>query len=348
MRPLRLEMKGLRSYRERVELDLSGGDLFAIVGDTGSGKSSILEAMVFALYNGTTWGGRETTSLISGEGDGTMSVTLEFAADGKRWRVFRRICEGSSPPSMHRLECLTPGEDGFEALNGATHVDRHIRELVGLERQAFVTSVILPQGRFQELLHASGAEKTGILKGIFRLGAIGTVRGRARDRREAERDRENGLLEDRNRFMPDPAGTIRESSRLEGELAPTLEKLRASWTAAEDAAKNLRRISSEREDLLRSREGLAGAAERAAAVAEDLPSLVALAGVYEGEEGDLLSAREEARAAHEEACRERERLLDGGIGPDGLSAALHRARALPEMLEGLRALGEGVGRGGEE
>ncbi len=66
MRPLRLEMKGLRSYRERVELDLSGGDLFAIVGDTGSGKSSILEAMVFALYNGTTWGGRETTSLISG------------------------------------------------------------------------------------------------------------------------------------------------------------------------------------------------------------------------------------------------------------------------------------------
>ncbi len=70
MRPLRLEMKGLRSYRERVELDLSGGDLFAIVGDTGSGKSSILEAMVFALYNGTTWGGarRRTSSRARGTG----------------------------------------------------------------------------------------------------------------------------------------------------------------------------------------------------------------------------------------------------------------------------------------
>lgn len=345
MRPLRLEMKGLRSYRERVKLDLSGRDLLAIVGDTGSGKSSILEAIVFALYNGTTWGGRETSSLISGEGDGTMSVTLEFAADGKLWRVSRRISEGSSPPSMHRLECLTPGEDGFEALNGATQVDRQVEELVGLTRSAFVTSVILPQGRFQDLLHASGTEKTGILKGIFRLSAIGILRGRARDRREEEHAEENGLLEERTRFMPDPAGTIEESARLEGELAPRLENLRASYRVAEDAAERLSRISSERESLARRGGDLEGAADRASGVAEGLSSLLGLAEAYEGEEETLLSGREEARAAHEEAGREREQLLDGGIGPDELLAALYRARALPGKLEELRALGDGVERG---
>lgn len=344
MRPLRLQMKGLRSYRERVELDLSGRDLIAIVGDTGSGKSSILEAIVFALYNGTTWGGRETSSLISGEGDGIMSVTLEFAADGKLWRISRRISEGSSPPSMHRLECLTPDEDGFEALNGATQVDRQVEELVGLSRSAFVTSVILPQGRFQELSHASGTEKTGILKGIFRLGAIGTVRDRARGRREEERAEENGLLEERARFMPDPAGTIEESSGIEGELAPRLEKLGAWCRLAEDAAEKISRISSERAALLRAGEGLGGAVDRAAGAAGRLSSLLGLVEGFEGEEEILLLGREEAQAAYEEACRERERFLDGGIGPDELSAALQRSRALPEKLGELRGLGDGIKR----
>ena len=55
MRPLRLRVRGLRSYRADQEIDFSNVALMAIVGDTGAGKSSILEAITYALYNATTW-----------------------------------------------------------------------------------------------------------------------------------------------------------------------------------------------------------------------------------------------------------------------------------------------------
>ena len=55
MRPLKLAIKGLRSYRQAQEIDFSGKALLAILGDTGAGKSSILEAMCVALYAASTW-----------------------------------------------------------------------------------------------------------------------------------------------------------------------------------------------------------------------------------------------------------------------------------------------------
>ena len=65
MRPLTLRMSGLRSYRSEVTIDFGDPGLIAIVGDTGAGKSSILEALFFALYGGCTWDHRATAPLIS-------------------------------------------------------------------------------------------------------------------------------------------------------------------------------------------------------------------------------------------------------------------------------------------
>ena len=68
MRPLTLRISGLRSYRSDVTIDFGDPGLIAIVGDTGAGKSSILEALFFVLYGGCTWDQRAVVPLISERG----------------------------------------------------------------------------------------------------------------------------------------------------------------------------------------------------------------------------------------------------------------------------------------
>src|SRR5260370_15313937 len=96
MRPLTLRMSGLRSYRSEVTIDFGDPGLMAIVGDTGAGKSSILEALFFVLYGGCTWDQRSVVPLIS-HGARVMQVELVFPAQRRPWRGFF-----SPPPPPRR------------------------------------------------------------------------------------------------------------------------------------------------------------------------------------------------------------------------------------------------------
>ncbi|TML56750.1 MAG: SMC family ATPase, partial [Actinobacteria bacterium] len=94
MRPRLLRVKGLRSFRAEREIDFADLGLVALVGDTGAGKSSILEAITYALYNATTWDQRGVKQLIS-DGATTMSVELDFAVDGHVYRIARSTSRGA-------------------------------------------------------------------------------------------------------------------------------------------------------------------------------------------------------------------------------------------------------------
>src|SRR5262245_14792451 len=98
-------MRGLRSYRAECTIDFRDRGLVAVVGDTGAGKSSILEAITYALYNATTWDQRPG-QLIS-DGVQSMSVELEFQAGDQVWSVHRACHRAPSRPSTHRLRCLS-------------------------------------------------------------------------------------------------------------------------------------------------------------------------------------------------------------------------------------------------
>src|SRR4051812_37820671 len=106
MRPLRLQLAGLRSWHTEQELTFDGVALGAVVGPTGAGKSSILEAIVYGLYNASTYDSRGVTSLVSSD-EQTMRVTFDFTADGESWRVTRSPSKKSYPPSVHKLSCLS-------------------------------------------------------------------------------------------------------------------------------------------------------------------------------------------------------------------------------------------------
>jgi len=81
MRPLQLTVEGLRSYATRQEIDFRDTELMAIVGDRGAGKSSLLEAICFALYGSSSWDARAVKELIT-HGHDVMKIELRFQAEG--------------------------------------------------------------------------------------------------------------------------------------------------------------------------------------------------------------------------------------------------------------------------
>jgi DNA repair protein SbcC/Rad50 len=236
VRPRRLRVKGLRSFRTEREIDFGDLGLVAVVGDTGAGKSSILEAITYALYNATTWDQRGVKQLIS-DGAATMSVELEFGVDGHVYRIARSTSRGAYPPPSHQLECLT--DPSVPPLDAEDAINAEVARLVGLDWAGFTSAVILPQGRFQTLLQASPADRTEILKGIFRLGELAEAREQARDLALGYRAPLDDLQAERARLLPDPAAAAREARRRKQEAEQEERRLRAlaaEWARQEKAA----------------------------------------------------------------------------------------------------------------
>jgi exonuclease SbcC len=153
---------------------------------------------------------RPSEQLIS-DGANTMSVQLDFAVDGQVYRITRSTSRGAYPPAGHALECLSDGT--FARIDSEDAIKAEVARLVGLDWGGFTSAVILPQGRFQTLLQASPADKTEILKGIFRLREL----AEAREHAQALAARYRGTLEDlqaaRMRLLPDPAAAAKEAAR---------------------------------------------------------------------------------------------------------------------------------------
>ena len=330
MRPLKLKLQGLRSYREEQEVDFEDKRLVAIVGDTGAGKSSLLEAITVALYGTSTWDAREIKSLIS-DGAQTMQVALTFRADGKVWRVERAISRGTYPPARHALECI----DTAEKIDKKEPVDAKIRHLVGLDYEAFLRAVVLPQGRFAALLQAKPAERASILKGILRIDLLDQVREEARDAKDRMGPVVDGLRERRSKLLPDPAAAeadARERLSLataQRDAAKTargkIEAAREKGRSAEGRKKTLEALVS------RAAEGRTeGAesvfrtlAERDAEIGGQLAKNAAELAQKQGEEEELSATIEEAEKR--------------GDGPESLARAQHGLTTLADELPVLAA-----------
>ena len=106
MRPMKLELEGFTSFRERSEIDFRCFDLFAITGQTGAGKTSLLDAMTYALYGKTSRLNKAGRDLIS-QGATDMSVSLWFRAGRDEYQVTRAI---HGPTATARLDKLEQGK----------------------------------------------------------------------------------------------------------------------------------------------------------------------------------------------------------------------------------------------
>ena len=166
MRPLRLELEGFTSFAEPTELDFAALDLFAITGPTGAGKSSLIDALVFALYGWVPRVGKEYRQLIS-HGAERLAVQLDFAVGADRFRVARNIRK-SDGRVQARLDRLADGT--AESLAGRVQeIEAEIERIVGLDHDAFTRSVVLPQGEFDRFLKGKPEERRKILVSLLNL-----------------------------------------------------------------------------------------------------------------------------------------------------------------------------------
>ena len=97
-------MRGLTTYDRQVEVDFTGLDLFAITGPTGAGKSTLVDAITYALFGQAPRIGRSIRELIS-QGEERLKVSLEFVVKGDSYRIFRESSRKSQrPPQLERLD----------------------------------------------------------------------------------------------------------------------------------------------------------------------------------------------------------------------------------------------------
>ena len=185
MRPLRITIEGLRSFRAEVDIDFGGRTRIAVIGDTGAGKSSILEAMTYALYGQTSLGGRAKQELMNDTSD-VMRVVLRFQVSGEEWevtRVDRRAGGGGLRPPQAQLVRYGPGGETLEKVEQVRPVNERVQALIGLDSDAFLRTVILPQGRFARLLvEDAPSARTEILRQVWRTHDLEAAGEAARHR----------------------------------------------------------------------------------------------------------------------------------------------------------------------
>lgn len=177
MRPLRLEVEAFGPFatRQVVDFEVLGDEgLFLIWGPTGAGKSFLLDALCFALY-GRTAGDRPIARLHSDHARGTTPrVQLTFRLGGDEWTVrreaprWRTKRDGSATQASSRavLERKVAGGTDVVAQKVAD-VDAILRARLGLDVDEFRRVVLLPQGRFEQVLRASSGEREALLANIF-------------------------------------------------------------------------------------------------------------------------------------------------------------------------------------
>ena len=170
MRPIHLQIEGLRSFRAPVGVDFEGRDHVAIIGDTGAGKSSILEAITYALYGKPTFT-RQGNQELMNDASTHLRVVLRFLVGGETWevaRTLRRSGDGNVGDARASLQRLDEAEEIVEQLEQVRAVNARVTELIGLDSDAFLRTVVLPQGRFGRLLvQDEPRERAAILRQVW-------------------------------------------------------------------------------------------------------------------------------------------------------------------------------------
>lgn len=192
MRPVRIELEGFSAYRSRVVVDLSrlldaDTAFFSLTGATGAGKSSLIDAMVFALYGRIPrLGAREVAPVISAGADRSR-VRLDFEAGGDIYTAVREVRRTKSGGATVREARLQMGDK--VVFDGAAGVTEGVEALLGLGFDDFTRTVVLPQGDFARFLQATPSERQNLLRGLLGLDVFGKVRALAGERRAAAQAR---------------------------------------------------------------------------------------------------------------------------------------------------------------
>jgi DNA repair protein SbcC/Rad50 len=317
VKPVRLEIENLRSFGSPPQpIDFGEARLFAILGDTGAGKTSILEAITYALFNRSTWDGREVTALIA-KGARSMSVTFVFEVDGDQFTVTRVTRQNRQP--TQRLDCPARGI----SVSTQADVKAEIHKALGLDAETFLHTVLLPQGKHAELLTKDRNSRNKILAEIFRLDEIELVLNRAKVLEARADTALSGFRKEREQLGADPAAALEVAAKEMAEVEAALQAAVAGVAEGKSLDEATRRIDRE---LIAQRDRLTHVVVPEDAIAR-LDAIERLEKEIRGEEQQV----EEQVSAAKEACavaRERlESLRSTGLDTSALRIVERRLDA---------------------
>ncbi|GAA1674414.1 hypothetical protein GCM10009830_21040 [Glycomyces endophyticus] len=256
MRPIRLDLNGFASYTGAETFDFTDVDFFALTGPTGAGKSTVLDAICFALYGRTPRWRVNTTQNALAPSAVEGRVRLVFAAAGTHYvatRILRRDRNGKVKTTTAALEQLPEGVDPADdealveglgrALAGSpSEVSNAAERVIGLPFEQFTKCVLLPQGEFAEFLHASPADRRKILENLLGHSVYRRVQQLAGAKRDA-------------------ATTAMKT--LEAQLARVPAVADAELAAAAERVEQLEKLTEPVRDKANALDGLAAAVEGA-------------------------------------------------------------------------------------
>lgn len=220
MKPLELEMSAFGSYGGTEVVDFQNAEhgIFLITGDTGAGKTTIFDAVAFALFGETSGGVRDGAMMRSqyAPEDAETYVKLRFAEGDAVYEIRRspaydRISKRKDREGAYkkvnvpaRASLTMP--DGRECPGNIRSLNQKIQELIGVDREQFAQIAMIAQGEYLKLLHATSKERKAIFSRIFNTGLYGRIQMRLKEhfnrlygqlednRKVAEHERNNVVL----------------------------------------------------------------------------------------------------------------------------------------------------------
>jgi len=239
MRPIRLELKNFGPYRGTERIDFSElGEFFLICGKTGSGKSTIFDAITYALF-GEAPGARKghERELVSdyAEIGEEPSVRFEFSLSNARYRIqrtppYRRPKKTGGftevPPDASIAGIDTEGREISVLASGVRDTNLKVGALVNLTAEEFSKIILLPQGEFQEFLQMDSAERSEILEKLFPVAMYDTIAELAAEKYKMLKNELSALEDEKSRienqlgldYESRYAALLREQAQLEAEV----------------------------------------------------------------------------------------------------------------------------------
>ena len=197
MKPIKLTMQAFGPFAKTETIDfekLGNNPLFLINGPTGSGKTSILDAICFALYGETTGNERQGIQMRCDLATANLptEVTLDFSLHGKVYRV-TRAPEQEAPKARgdgmtvkkHTASLYELGDSEKLITSKTTQVKTEITNIIGLTETQFRQVMVLPQGKFRELLLASSKEREEIFGQLFQTDIYKKIEYALKDKASA-------------------------------------------------------------------------------------------------------------------------------------------------------------------
>ena len=300
MRPIRLEIEGFTSFRDRTVVDFEDTDLFVLTGPTGAGKSSVIDAISFVLYGSIPrLNDRRAVAPVISRGLLQARVRLHFAVGKDRYtavRVARTTKSGGATTPEARLE----DQSGNTLAGSAKELSDNVAEVLGLPFEHFTKSVVLPQGDFARLLHETPSNRQDLL-----VRLLGTELYERIAQRAGQRARENKVIAD----------NLERDIKNQEAKGITADGLKAARQRAEDLDNLVRSVQGRQTEIEDLREKARSAKEKAEDIEERLNLLKAVC-IPESVPKLAMKITEvrrnlkDVRETHREVAEERQRRQD--------------------------------------